>query len=88
LRRGHVDDVAYTTLYPQANSWCMGANVPGKPRVLTPNIGVIVLRSCAATCKIVMPGLVPGIHVPSYNLHEDMDGRAKPGHDINRSQPE
>jgi hypothetical protein len=31
----------------------------------------------------VMPGLVPGIHVfPDCN--EDVDGRAKPGHDGNR----
>ncbi len=27
----HVNEVASTTLYPQANSWYMGANVPGKP---------------------------------------------------------
>jgi len=25
----HVNEVAYTTLYPQANSWYMGANIPG-----------------------------------------------------------
>jgi hypothetical protein len=43
-----------------------------------PNIGVVVLRSCAAACKIVMPGLVPGIHVPSYNLQEDKTGMAGP----------
>ncbi|SRX92790.1 putative flavin-containing monooxygenase [Ilumatobacter coccineus YM16-304] [Mycobacterium shimoidei] len=29
----HVNDCAEITLYPQANSWYMGANVPGKPRV-------------------------------------------------------
>ena len=29
----HVNDVAAATLMPQANSWYMGANVPGKPRV-------------------------------------------------------
>ena len=27
------------TLYPQANSWYMGANIPGKPRVFMPYIG-------------------------------------------------
>jgi cyclohexanone monooxygenase len=37
----HVNEVAYTTLYPQANSWYMGANVPGKPRVFMPYIGGI-----------------------------------------------
>jgi cyclohexanone monooxygenase len=35
----HVNAVAYTTLYPQANSWYMGANVPGKPRIFMPYIG-------------------------------------------------
>jgi hypothetical protein len=28
-----------------------------------------------------MPGLVPGIHVFDGNSKEDVDGRAKPGHD-------
>jgi cyclohexanone monooxygenase len=27
------------TLFPQANSWYMGANIPGKPRVFMPYIG-------------------------------------------------
>jgi cyclohexanone monooxygenase len=35
----HVNEVAYTTLYPQANSWYMGANIPGKPRIFMPYIG-------------------------------------------------
>jgi cation diffusion facilitator CzcD-associated flavoprotein CzcO len=35
----HVNEVGNTTLYPQANSWYMGANVPGKPRVFMPYIG-------------------------------------------------
>ncbi|MCX7383484.1 MAG: NAD(P)/FAD-dependent oxidoreductase [Alphaproteobacteria bacterium] len=35
----HVNEVAYRTLYPQANSWYMGANVPGKPQVFMPYIG-------------------------------------------------
>jgi cyclohexanone monooxygenase len=35
----HVNEVAYTTLYPTANSWYMGANVPGKPRIFMPYIG-------------------------------------------------
>jgi cyclohexanone monooxygenase len=35
----HVNEVASTTLYPQANSWYMGANVPGKPRIFMPYIG-------------------------------------------------
>ena len=35
----HVNEVAYATLYPQANSWYMGANVPGKPRIFMPYLG-------------------------------------------------
>ena len=35
----HVNDCADITLYPQAASWYMGANVPGKPRVFLPYIG-------------------------------------------------
>jgi cation diffusion facilitator CzcD-associated flavoprotein CzcO/acetyl esterase/lipase len=35
----HVADCAEITLMPQANSWYMGANVPGKPRVFYPYIG-------------------------------------------------
>ncbi len=32
----HVQDCADISLFPQADSWYMGANVPGKPRVFLP----------------------------------------------------
>jgi cyclohexanone monooxygenase len=35
----HVNEVGHQTLYPRANSWYMGANVPGKPRIFMPYIG-------------------------------------------------
>ncbi len=35
----HVNEVADSTLYPQANSWYVGANIPGKPRVFMPYVG-------------------------------------------------
>ena len=35
----HVNEVANMMLYPQANSWYMGANVLGKPRVFMPYVG-------------------------------------------------
>ncbi len=35
----HVNEVAERTIYPQANSWYMGANIPGKPRIFMPYIG-------------------------------------------------
>ncbi len=34
----HVQEVAYKTLFPQANSWYMGTNIPGKPRLFMPYI--------------------------------------------------
>jgi cyclohexanone monooxygenase len=35
----HVNEVANMTLYPTCNSWYLGANVPGKPRVFMPYLG-------------------------------------------------
>ena len=35
----HVSEVAEGTLFPLANSWYMGANIPGKPRVFLPYVG-------------------------------------------------
>jgi cyclohexanone monooxygenase len=35
----HVQEVANRTLFPRANSWYMGANIPGKPRLFMPYIG-------------------------------------------------
>jgi cyclohexanone monooxygenase len=32
----HVNELADLTLYPRCNSWYLGANVPGKPRVFMP----------------------------------------------------
>ena len=35
----HVDEVAEATLFPRADSWYVGANIPGKPRVFMPYLG-------------------------------------------------
>jgi len=35
----HVNEIAAGTLFPTANSWYLGANIPGKPRVFMPYIG-------------------------------------------------
>jgi len=45
----HVSEVADTTLYPKANSWYVGANVPGKTRVFMPYVGGLDLykEKCA-----------------------------------------
>ncbi|MEO8297537.1 MAG: cyclohexanone monooxygenase, partial [Burkholderiales bacterium] len=34
----HVNEVADRTLYPTANSWYLGANIPGKARVFMPYV--------------------------------------------------
>lgn len=42
----HSQDVVSQTLYMHANSWYLGANVPGKPRVFMPYLGGVgVYRS-------------------------------------------
>jgi cyclohexanone monooxygenase len=39
----HSNELGEQTLYPLANSWYMGANVPGKPRVFLPYIGGVAI---------------------------------------------
>ncbi len=46
----HVNQVAEATLFPSCNSWYVGANVPGKPRVFMPYLGV---PAYAAKCAQV-----------------------------------
>jgi cation diffusion facilitator CzcD-associated flavoprotein CzcO/acetyl esterase/lipase len=50
----HVADCAAITLHPTANSWYMGANVPGKARVFYPYIGGV--DSYRAACDQVRAG--------------------------------
>jgi len=35
----HTQEVAHSTLFPQADSWYVGANIPGKARVFSPYVG-------------------------------------------------
>jgi len=35
----HVNEIADGLLYPSCNSWYLGANIPGKPRVFMPYVG-------------------------------------------------
>ena len=39
----HVEQIASFTLFPTADSWYVGANIPGKPRVFMPYIGGIAM---------------------------------------------
>jgi cation diffusion facilitator CzcD-associated flavoprotein CzcO len=44
----HVNEVADATLFPSCNSWYLGANIPGKPRVFMPYLGFpAYVRTCA-----------------------------------------
>ena len=42
----HVNEAASRTLFPTANSWYMGANIPGKPRVFMPYVGGHYRKIC------------------------------------------
>ncbi len=48
----HVNEVADGTLYPLADSWYSGSNIPGKPRVFMPYVGGIAAYS--AICRDVV----------------------------------
>lgn len=48
----HGADCAAITFHPTADSWYMGANVPGKPRVMLPYIGGV--GSYRAACEEVI----------------------------------
>ena len=49
----HVNEVAHRTLHVKANSWYLGANVPGKARVFMPYIGGLgeYRRICAEVVR-------------------------------------
>ena len=57
---GHVNEVANATLYPLANSWYVGANIPGKPRVFMPYVGGVhtYKKHCDAVARNGYEGLV------------------------------
>jgi cyclohexanone monooxygenase len=35
----HVDEIATATVFKSCNSWYLGSNIPGKPRVFTGYVG-------------------------------------------------
>jgi cation diffusion facilitator CzcD-associated flavoprotein CzcO len=56
----HVHAVAEATLFPQANSWYLGANIEGKQRVFMPYVGGFgrYRERCADVAASGYPGLV------------------------------
>ena len=51
----HVAGIAEGTLFVQANSWYIGANVPGKPRVFMPYLGGVDSYQ-AKCCAVAQAG--------------------------------
>ncbi|MCY3957923.1 MAG: NAD(P)/FAD-dependent oxidoreductase [Chloroflexi bacterium] len=56
----HVTEVANTTLYVHANSWYLGANIPGKPRVFMPYPGGVgpYRKRCNEVADNGYPGFI------------------------------
>lgn len=54
----HVGELAEATLYDKGNSWYLGANVPGKPRVFMPYLGGVNVyqAKCAEIARTGYPG--------------------------------
>lgn len=52
-----VSEVASRSLYMEANSWYLGANIPGKPRVFMPYVGQGYRAHCASVAADDYPGL-------------------------------
>ncbi|HEX6394923.1 MAG TPA: alpha/beta hydrolase fold domain-containing protein [Acidimicrobiales bacterium] len=67
----HNHDCADITLFPRANSWYMGANVPGKPRVFLPYVGGF--DSYRKTCNEIVERGHLGFRLdgPARSLHND-----------------
>jgi cation diffusion facilitator CzcD-associated flavoprotein CzcO/acetyl esterase/lipase len=68
----HVNDYADITLMPRANSWYMGANVPGKPRVFLPYVGGV--DRYRHTCdEVVARGMI-GFDLSGPGVRQCNDG--------------
>ncbi len=62
----HVSATAHETLYVKANSWYMGSNVPGKPRLFTPYVGN--MKDYRMLCDDVMTENYSG-----FQLHSETE---------------
>jgi cation diffusion facilitator CzcD-associated flavoprotein CzcO len=62
----HVQEVAHQTLFPTADSWYMGANIPGKPRVFLPYLGGLGVyrKKCDAIAAEGYAGFAFGATAP------------------------
>jgi cyclohexanone monooxygenase len=65
----HVNAVANETLFVRAQSWYLGANIPGKPRVFMPFVGGVGIyrKKCD---EVVAAGYEGFVFTPSHALQE------------------
>jgi len=68
----HVNAVANSTLFPLANSWYVGANIPGKPRVFMPYVGGVgaYKEKCDAVAARGYEGFALRMTPPMVRTHE------------------
>ena len=71
----HNNEVADRTLYPLANSWYVGANIPGKPRVFMPYVGGVAAykKKCDEIAASGYEGFRMGVSVQDQRLAADRD---------------
>lgn len=72
----HVNQVADTTLYPLANSWYVGANIPGKPRVFMPYVAG--LDKYRQICDEIAARGYEGFVLEAGHAHKPQASRAVP----------
>jgi cation diffusion facilitator CzcD-associated flavoprotein CzcO len=72
----HVNDVAGRTLFTVGNSWYLGANVPGKPRVFMPYIGGV--GRYRAICDQVAAAGYAGFDLGSVGQAPEPEDRQAP----------
>jgi cyclohexanone monooxygenase len=73
----HVNSVADSTLFPLANSWYLGANIPGKPRVFLPYAGG--LGTYRAKCDEVAANGYEGFALRRISTREPAATTSGPG---------
>jgi len=69
----HNNEVADRTLYPLANSWYVGANIPGKPRVFMPYVGGVAAykKKCDEIAASGYEGFRMSVSVEDQRLAAD-----------------
>lgn len=68
----HVNKAASRTLFPKANSWFLGANIPGKPRVFMPYVAKIGIYR--GECQAVADDGYTGFTLQSAHEEPDREG--------------